>query len=398
MTGALRALMCAAWFAVPSPATAAECGQLGSTLVDHSCFHARFGPFAAVSAGAPGAPTGDTVDAVHTYYNVAITAADAPAVIAYTAARSGTWAIFTQHAVPVALRDPAGLDLPVRLHRGVPGCPFFAQVGVVDLDAGRVYQLVLGPTPATEVGVVLEKLDDFLALHGRDADGDGFGDPEDVEITPCAPAAGRAPNDGDCNDADPAVHPGADERCGDIDRNCNGVAGDAGASCTIGIGRCAVAATATCDMPGEPPVCQAEPDLPAAEQCNGVDDDCDGVDDADERLCGDAAQPRCIPDGAGGARCGCETDGDCGDRASARLCSLAGAEQRCIDGCVDGFDRNGCPAGERCSSRDPARPGTCLAVEPAGGGCTTVAGDASVAWLAATAWLGVRARRRRRPR
>lgn len=49
-----------------------------------------------------------------------------------------------------------------------------------------------------------------VAASCTDADGDGYG-------TNCA--AGP-----DCNDADPAVHPGAMERCDGVDSNCDGVA------------------------------------------------------------------------------------------------------------------------------------------------------------------------------
>jgi plastocyanin len=56
-----------------------------------------------------------------------------------------------------------------------------------------------------------------------DADGDGYGNPS-VQTTYCAGAlpAGFVTNNTDCNDANPAVHPGAAELCDGIDDNCNG--------------------------------------------------------------------------------------------------------------------------------------------------------------------------------
>ncbi|MBX2891997.1 MAG: fibronectin type III domain-containing protein [Saprospiraceae bacterium] len=61
-----------------------------------------------------------------------------------------------------------------------------------------------------------------------DADGDGFGDPERRVIlcTPNAPP-GYVPNDGDCDDDDADIYPGATEiLCNGVDENCNGMDDD----------------------------------------------------------------------------------------------------------------------------------------------------------------------------
>jgi len=62
----------------------------------------------------------------------------------------------------------------------------------------------------------------------RDADGDGYGD-QDVEVWDCARPAGYVDsdvdNDGqpdwDCDDTNPAIHPGAAEVCDGVDNNCD---------------------------------------------------------------------------------------------------------------------------------------------------------------------------------
>ena len=59
-----------------------------------------------------------------------------------------------------------------------------------------------------------------------DADGDGFG-ADGALVTACALAEGLALVDGDCDDADASVYPDAPEACDDVDRDCDGLAGDA---------------------------------------------------------------------------------------------------------------------------------------------------------------------------
>ena len=102
-----------------------------------------------------------------------------------------------------------------------------------------------------------------------DGDGDGYGDPAVAQIA-CDAPSGFVSDDSDCDDADPAIHPGApEEDCTDpVDYNCDGSVGWADA-----------------DADGSP-ACEDCDDADAAvhpgavEVCNdGIDDDCDGVGD-----------------------------------------------------------------------------------------------------------------------
>ncbi len=72
------------------------------------------------------------------------------------------------------------------------------------------------PLEAVRSGPYLLKRKFFL-----DADGDGFGDASQV-VAAYEPPAGYVDDDRDCDDDDPAIHPGADERCNGVDDDCNG--------------------------------------------------------------------------------------------------------------------------------------------------------------------------------
>ena len=62
----------------------------------------------------------------------------------------------------------------------------------------------------------------------RDTDGDGHGDPGFV-MDACDPASGWVALDDDCDDDDPAVHPGHEEVCGDgVENDCDGAAPECG--------------------------------------------------------------------------------------------------------------------------------------------------------------------------
>jgi len=61
----------------------------------------------------------------------------------------------------------------------------------------------------------------LAATYYQDADGDGYGNPN-TRIDACSPPAGYVTNGTDCNDANAAVHPGAQEVCNGLDDDCDG--------------------------------------------------------------------------------------------------------------------------------------------------------------------------------
>ena len=203
-----------------------------------------------------------------------------------------------------------------------------------------------------------------------DEDEDGWGTDLFV-VQACTAPAGYSAQFGDCDDSDPAIHPGQPEACDGLDNDCDGLLdedfqwytdadgdgfGAAGAepvtSCTQPPGT--AAQTGDCDdarntvFPGAP------------ELCDGRDNDCDGTTDedffwfidADDDGFGDPASVvfSCTPV-AGRIT----TGGDCDDTNDAL--TIVGAA--CDDGdpgtvndritvnCdCQGFQQGGCPPGE----------------------------------------------------
>jgi hypothetical protein len=192
----------------------------------------------------------------------------------------------------------------------------------------------------------------FLPWYA-DADVDGFGDAAAISYA-CAPPPGTLADDTDCDDADPAVFPGAPESCNSRDDDCDGAVDEAGgpdwyadadadgfgdpldivASCTEPPGYLADASD--CDG------ARADVYPGAPETCDGADGDCDGVidndpidgltwwRDADGDSFGDASRTRSeceAPDGYVGV------DTDCDD-ADATIYPTA------VDVPYDGIDQN----------------------------------------------------------
>lgn len=130
-----------------------------------------------------------------------------------------------------------------------------------------------------------------------DADGDGFGDAAEALIA-CAAPDGFVSNDGDCDDTDTAIHPGAVEICEPFgearDNDCDGLADDETA---IGVETwyvdrdddgygADVSAVTSCEAPtgyvsagGDCDDDVAGVNPGAWEHCDGRDMDCDGVVD-----------------------------------------------------------------------------------------------------------------------
>jgi hypothetical protein len=101
----------------------------------------------------------------------------------------------------------------------------------------------------------------------RDADGDGYGTADDRQEA-CSQPAGFEGGPGDCDDANPSIHPGASEDCDGRDDDCNGgidddpsatASCDDGNACTIDACRAGACATSPAIIPQA--TCTASPEV-----------------------------------------------------------------------------------------------------------------------------------------
>ena len=124
--------------------------------------------------------------------------------------------------------------------------------------------------------------DGVISTFYQDLDSDGYGNSA-VSIQACAAPAGYVADSTDCNDADAAIHPGADDsKCNNVDEDCSGTADDhfVQQDTTCGVGACAATGHTVCYAGGIPHnTCIDNQAKPSAETCNGIDDDCNGLVD-----------------------------------------------------------------------------------------------------------------------
>ena len=126
-----------------------------------------------------------------------------------------------------------------------------------------------------------------------DADGDGWGAGAPIEA--CEPPEGSSERAGDCDDADGATWPGADELCDGLDQDCDGVLDEQA------IDRETFYEDVDGDGFGDPGAPVSACALPegAAEDASDCDDGDDEVHPDAAEICGDGVDNDCDHSGAG---------------------------------------------------------------------------------------------------
>ena len=164
----------------------------------------------------------------------------------------------------------------------------------------------------------------FAGLNAPCSDGEGACRVQGVGV--CTP-------DGAAVACNVVAGDGSPEVCDGIDNDCNGrideLFANVGRPCEAGRGACRAAGVFVCAPGGGGTVCNAQPDEPAAETCDGLDNDCNGtVDDGFAGLGGPCA--------AGVGEC---------QRPGVGVCSADGAGVVCDA-------RAAAPVAEACDGRD----------------------------------------------
>lgn len=101
-----------------------------------------------------------------------------------------------------------------------------------------------GGTDAVDTGGSSDTADDLpdcpMMTYYPDADMDGYGD-QAYPVDACLQPPAHIPQGGDCDDANPEVHPGVEEVCDAFDNDCNGLIDEASPlnascqGCTLGV-------------------------------------------------------------------------------------------------------------------------------------------------------------------
>jgi subtilisin-like proprotein convertase family protein len=169
----------------------------------------------------------------------------------YECALTGTCGSLTSNAAALTVKTPAGFTTqpqsqsqcvgqPVTFSATASGAPPLSyqwrrngvpvsgatssayaieSVGMADVGS---YDVVVSNDCGSDISAAAMLTVDASVRWYRDADDDGYGNPDDSREA-CQTPDGYVSNDEDCDDSDPGVHPGATELCGDgIDQDCSG--------------------------------------------------------------------------------------------------------------------------------------------------------------------------------
>lgn len=133
----------------------------GEELVAEGCEHMKDGPEQAATAVADGSATLEDITAEHT--RIDVTLADYMGMkggfVRYEAAESGDFVFFVDSDVAIEVLDADNMDSAVAFEEmgvAVDECAEVAVQHTIEFEAGKSYKILLGPTDAELVKLVIE--------------------------------------------------------------------------------------------------------------------------------------------------------------------------------------------------------------------------------------------------
>ncbi len=132
-------------------------------LLNHSCGHVAFGPFASVTAAADPGPLVARSDAAHTRYTVTLpmVAGSAGTYAGYTRLRApadATWNLFLDGELAVSVRDLEGQEVPVARSATAAACNGISHRATFSLQALDQVLLQIGPQSTAVARFIVEQV------------------------------------------------------------------------------------------------------------------------------------------------------------------------------------------------------------------------------------------------
>lgn len=131
-------------------------------LLNHSCGHVFFGPYATATAAAAPGPVAARTDTAHTRYTVNLPASG-DGFAGYVRLRAGsaaTWHLFLDGDPGIALETPAGDALPIAIAPTPDACTGIAQRATFHVAQFDERFLKFGPAQSASVKFIVEVVTD----------------------------------------------------------------------------------------------------------------------------------------------------------------------------------------------------------------------------------------------
>jgi hypothetical protein len=133
-------------------------------VIEEACLHATNGPYRDMPASTDLQGTVSDVDRPHTAYRVAVPSGVGGhlGAVRYAPRHDGLYAFLTDRDPAVEIRASDDRVVPLVEDTAIAGCSALSHVVTAELTADIPYRLILGPTTASDLLLVIENVDEFL--------------------------------------------------------------------------------------------------------------------------------------------------------------------------------------------------------------------------------------------